>query len=276
MSYSDRIGKNADSVFIFYPSRLAAFPFYSVFERYTVCGKSGQLQKSAGLKLSSIAMIFSGEDTVFLAESDLTAERFRKEAAKLGAASIESVKSNDKRPGFRFICSTSYGVEGDHAFILFTGKNEFLFGEEKKVRRYLEGSTKENDAIKKCFSLLRPDAAAYGILTAAKVRRNGFLQSGNANMIAFSLCRMEGMPSPVVAEVLFFPSSPTRLATLYKELKDYIANVYATAAKKGPVSPEMRHAFTVTMSYGFVRLDMALTDDHGRDFFRILLSQWKN
>ena len=270
-----RIGNRADSVFVFYPSRLAKFPFYSVFEQYTLCGKAGTFEKNAGVEINAAAMIFSEEDTIFLIQSPLTVEQFQKKAGGLGASGAQEIKI-ESSTGFRFSGGSSYGVGSNQALILFTGKGEFLFGEEKKVTRYLSGGTGNNENIKKCFALLRPDAAAYGVLTSSKAGRNGFLQSGNAGTVAFSLCRMEGMPSPVVAEVLFFPSSPSRLTALYREVKEYIENVYRTASLKGPISAEMRHAFTVSMSYGFVRLDMALTDSNGRDFFRILLSQWKN
>ena len=270
-----RIGNRADSVFVFYPSRLAKFPFYSVFEQYTLCGKAGRFEKNSGVEIESAAMIFSGDDTLFLVQSPLTAEQFKKKAKSIGAEAAQEIKIGTSC-GYRFTGGSSYGIGKDHALILFTGKGEFLFGEEKKVTRYLAGGTGNNENIKKCFALLRPDAAAYGVLTSSKAGRNGFLQSGNAGTVAFSLCRMEGMPSPVMAEVLFFPSSPARLTSLHREVKDYIANVYRTASAKGPISAEMRHAFTVSMSYGFVRLDMALTDSNGRDFFRILLSQWKN
>ena len=271
----ERIGNRADSVFVFYPARLAKFPFYSVFEQYTLCGKAGTFKKNAGVEIGAAAMIFSGDDTVFLIQSSLTADQFKTKAAALGTGPAQEIKVASCS-GFRITGGSEYGVDSNHALILFTGKGEFLFGEEKKVKRYFSGGTGNNENIKKCFALLRPDAAAYGVLTSSKAGRNGFLQSGNAGTVAFSLCRMEGMPSPVVAEVLFFPSSSARLTSLYREVKDYIAEVYRTASTKGPVSAEMRHAFTVTMSYGFVRLDMALTDSNGRDFFRILLSQWKN
>ncbi len=271
----EHIGDRADSVFVFYPSRLAKFPFYSVFEQYTLCGKTGSFQKNSGVKIDAAAMIFSGEDALFLIQSSLTADQFKKKAGVIGVNTAQNIKVGSF-PGFRFSGGSSYGIGGDHALILFTGKGTFLFGEEKKVTRYLSGGTGHNETIKKCFALLRPGAAAYGVLTSAKAGRNGFLQSGIAGTVAFSLCRMEGMPSPVVAEVLFFPAASARLTALYGEVKDYIANVYRTASAKGPISAEMRHAFTVSMSYGFVRLDMALTDDNGRDFFRILLSRWKN
>ena len=266
------VGKNVDSLFIFHPAKLAEFPFYSVFEQYTLCGKTDKLRQTADVKISTIAMMFSNDDAIFLVKSSLTPERFQKSAGKLGFTGVESIKKHD-HTGYRFASDLT---DGDNAILLFTGMEEFLFGEEKKVQRYLADDIKQNDVIKKCFAFLRKDAAAYGILTSSRVRKNGFLQSGNAGTIAFSLCRMDGMPSPVMAEVLFFPASSTRLMPLYQEIKAYIDNVYRTAAAKGPVSAEMRHAFTVTMSFGFVRLDMALTDANGKDFFRILLSQWKN
>ena len=260
-----------DSLFIFHPAKLAEFPFYSVFEQYTLCGKTDKLRQTANVRISAIAMMFSNDDAIFLVKSSLTPELFQNSAAKLGFSRIKSIRKQNYT-GYRFASNLT---SDDNAILLFTGKEEILFGEEKKVQRYLADDM-QNDAINKCFAFLRKDAAAYGILTSSRVRKNGFLQSGNAGTIAFSLCRMDGMPSPVMAEVLFFPASSTRLMPLYQEIKAYIDNVYRTAAAKGPVSAEMRHAFTVTMSFGFVRLDMALTDANGKDFFRILLSQWKN
>lgn len=265
------LGKNVDAVFIFHPERLAQFPFYSIFKEYTLCGKTGKIEQAAKIKISAVAMAFSGNDTIFLMESNLIPEQFQKTATDLDLLNLQPVRIQSHK-GFRF----SGNLTAGSAILLFTGKNQTVFGEEKIVRNYMESGIKGNNKLNSCLAFLRKEAAAYGVLTSTRAGKNGFLQSGNAKDIAFSLSRINGMPSPVMAEVLFFPVSQNHLLPLYREIKNYIENVYRSAGTKGQISAEMRHAFTVTMSYGFVRLDMALTDAHAKDFFRILLSQWKN
>lgn len=281
-----RFPQCTESFLLFRIAPLQKLPFADVFEKNTILGNIEQNAEAlapfhADPGIQTAAVLYAGDDCVFLLKSPLTPGMVRQITEKKllgGNGAAPETFTVGEITCLRFREDQQEELpsglrEIKAAVIAFTGKEECMIGPEKTVRRFLASPKGLTPELKHVFAALRKEYAACGILQTKEISLVPGIQHTKA--VAFSFSRMEGLPSPVTGELLLFPSAQEKYAVLHKSARDFIANAYRTAGKQGPISPEMRYAFQVMPAPGFVRIDAALTDENAKDFFRLLLEQLK-